>query len=71
MKPYRLTTTKQLREDIARSLYIGKRRGDPQADEAEHYYQCAECGGWVDMRDLGSVFDHEPGGSHPASDKAQ
>lgn len=54
---------------IRRGEYVGTRRGGEPADEADHYYKCAECGGWVDMRDLGAVFDHEPGGSHPASDK--
>lgn len=56
------------REPIPRGKYVSK--GPPGVtNEADHFYQCAECGGWVDMRDLGSVFDHEPGGSHPATDK--
>lgn len=56
-------------DDIPRNTYIGKRQGSEPENEAEHFYQCAECGGWVDMRDLGAVFDHEPGGSHPPCDK--
>lgn len=26
---------------------------------AEHFYTCGNCGGDVDMRDLGEVFHHE------------
>jgi hypothetical protein len=33
--------------------------------EAEHFMRCPSCGGWIDCRDLGQVFDREPGGSHP------
>lgn len=27
--------------------------------EAEHFYRCDQCGGWVDKRDLDDVFSHE------------
>ena len=54
---------------IRRGAYIGRPDVEP-ANEADHFYKCAVCGGWVDMRDLGSVFDHEPGGSHPKTDRA-
>jgi hypothetical protein len=33
---------------IPRDKYIGKRVGDPLADEAEHFIKCASCGGWID-----------------------
>lgn len=55
--------------DIPRGKYIGDRQGGEPDDEADHFYKCAECGGWVDKRDLGAVFDHEPGGSHPKIDQ--
>lgn len=55
--------------DIPRGKYVGVRDGGDPQSEAEHFYKCAECGGWVDKRDLGSVFDHESGGSHPATDR--
>ena len=45
---------------IAAGVLIG---ADP-ADEARHYYKCAECGHMVDMRNLGEVFEHE--GPHSA-----
>jgi hypothetical protein len=36
--------------------------------KAKHFYQCPACGGWVDCRDLGQVFDHEGPLPHPADD---
>jgi hypothetical protein len=32
---------------------------DPPKDQAEYFYRCPVCGGWVDCRNLGQVFDHE------------
>jgi hypothetical protein len=37
---------------------IGKRRSGEQ-DEREHFIKCPACGGWIDMRDLGDVLEHE------------
>jgi Zn-finger nucleic acid-binding protein len=36
-----------------------------------HFYQCPACGGWMDGRDLGQVFDHEGPLPHPADDWRQ
>jgi hypothetical protein len=57
--------------DIPRCKYIGERVGDPPKDEAEHFIRCPRCNGWVDMRDLGQVFDDEGPLPHPAEDQAQ
>lgn len=57
--------------DIPRGKYIGKRVGDPPVDEAEHFIKCAVCGGWIDCRDLGQVFQHEGPLPHPAQDRPQ
>jgi hypothetical protein len=54
-----------------RGTIIGKQTGGPRLSEAEHYYKCEACGGWFDMRDLGSVLDHEEPLPHPTSDRAQ
>ena len=40
---------------------IGKRVGVQPIDEAEHFFRCEACRGWIDMRDLGAVLDHEGG----------
>jgi hypothetical protein len=45
--------------EIPRGKYIGRRTGDPPQDEAEHLIRCPACGGWIDCRDLGQVFEHE------------
>jgi hypothetical protein len=44
---------------IPRGRYLGKRLGDPPANEAEHFIRCRACNGWIDCRDLGQVFEHE------------
>jgi hypothetical protein len=56
--------------DIPRGKFIGERVGPP-VDETEHFLQCEACGGWIDCRDLGSVFGHEGPLPHPAEDKPQ
>lgn len=54
---------------IPRGKIIGKRIDGLPAKESEHFFKCAACGGWVDMRDLGMVLDHEAPLPHPASDQ--
>jgi len=49
-----------------RRNHIGHRMGNSPKNEAEHFYHCSACGGWVDYRDLGQVFDHEGPLPHPA-----
>jgi hypothetical protein len=56
---------------LPRGQFIGVRVGEDAADEAHHFFRCAECGCWVDMRDLGTVLDHEGPLPHPAEDRAQ
>jgi hypothetical protein len=58
-------------EMIPRGRYIGKRVGDPPKDEAEHFIRWPLCGGWIDCRDLGQVFEHEGTSPHPAQDQPQ
>jgi CRISPR/Cas system type I-B associated protein Csh2 (Cas7 group RAMP superfamily) len=56
---------------IPRSHNIGKRPGDPPADEADRFIRCPACDGWIDCRDLGQVFEHEGPLPHPAQDQPQ
>ena len=56
---------------IQRGKYLGKRLGDPPKNEAEHFIRCPACGGWIDCRDLGQVFQHEGPLPHPAQDQPQ
>jgi hypothetical protein len=39
--------------------------------EQEHFIKCPACGGWIDCRDLGQVFEHEGPLPHPAQDQPQ
>jgi hypothetical protein len=56
---------------IPRGKYLGEWLGEGPASEAEHFIKCAACGGWIDRRDLGQVFDHEGPLPHPAQDQPQ
>jgi hypothetical protein len=56
--------------NIPRGKYIGACTY-PVKDESEHFIKCGECGGWIDCRDLGAVFDHEGPSPHPNQDKPQ
>src|SRR6478609_6717716 len=56
---------------IPRGKYVCERVGDPPAGEAEHFLRCPACGGWIDCRDLGQVFEHEGPLPHPAQDQPQ
>lgn len=56
---------------IRRGEHIGERFGGEPASEAEHFMQCPACGGYVDMRDLGQVMEHEGPLPHPAQDRPQ
>jgi hypothetical protein len=56
---------------IRRGEILGERVDREVADEAEHFIRCPTCGGWVDMRDLAQVFEHEAPLPHPAQDRPQ
>ena len=57
--------------EFPRRRYSGRRMRHPPKGEAEYFYRCPVCGGWVDCRDLGQVFDHEGPLPHPAEDWRQ
>jgi hypothetical protein len=57
--------------DIRRGEFMGRRVGGDPANEAEHFIKCGACGGWIDCRDLGAVFEHERPLPHPAQDQPQ
>src|SRR3954454_4176665 len=54
-----------------RGTILGRRVGDQPKDAAEHFMRCPACGGWIDCRDLGQVFEHEGPLPHPAADQPQ
>ena len=61
----------ELMIDIPRGKYLGKALGNPPKDEAEQFVRSPACGGWIDCRDLGQVFEHEGPLPHPAQDRPQ
>ncbi len=43
---------------IPRGIYFGRPIREQPTDLAEHFIRCPACGGWIDCRDLGQVFEH-------------
>lgn len=60
----------ELDRRMARGKFIGMRQGTPVV-EAEHFIRCGACGGLIDCRDLGQVFEHEGPLPHPSQDQPQ
>lgn len=56
---------------IPRGQYIGKRIGGEPENETEHFIKCETCGGWIDMRDLAQVFEHQGPLPHRPQDQEQ
>ena len=44
---------------------MGKRSGGEPDCESKHFFNCAQCGQAIDMRDLGQVLDHEDPHTEP------
>jgi len=57
--------------DLPRGKYLGRRIGATPANETEHFIECPTCDGWIDMRDLAQVLDHEGPLPHPSQDQPQ
>jgi hypothetical protein len=53
------------------ALISGGPIGEQPKDEAEHFIRCRACGGWIECRDLGQVFEHEGRLLHPPQDQPQ
>jgi hypothetical protein len=66
-----MTKIARMTPTIPRGKIIGRRVSVQPTDEAEHFFKCEACGGWITMRDLGAVLDHEGPLPHPAGDQAQ
>jgi hypothetical protein len=50
---------------------LGERADRRRVSEAEHYFRCGICGGFIHGRDLAWVEDHEGPLPHPAQDGIQ
>jgi hypothetical protein len=43
---------------IPRGKYLDERHRRSASEAAYSHIRCPECGGWIDVSDLGSVVDH-------------
>jgi hypothetical protein len=64
------TAIMSLEEPRPRGSVLGERTDGRRVPEAEHYFRCVACGGWIDARDL-AWCDHESELPHPACDQTQ
>jgi hypothetical protein len=65
------TAIMSLEEPRPRGSVLGERTDSRRVPEAEYFFRCVACGGWIDMRDLGWIEDHEGPLPHPAQDQTQ
>ena len=54
-----------------RGEIIGQRVDRRVTHEEEHYIRCPECGGLIDLRDLGAMLEHAGPLPHSAQDREQ
>jgi hypothetical protein len=59
------------RKPLRRGEIIDQVVSDKSMSEADYFLQCPACGGWVDIRDLAAVFEHEGPLPHPPGDRPQ
>ena len=60
-----------LDEPRPRGTVLGERADRRRVHEAEHFFRCKACNGWIDARDLVWTEDHEGPLPHPPQDQAQ
>jgi hypothetical protein len=60
-----------LEEPRPRGTVLGERTDGRRVGEAEHYFRCKACNGWIDGRDFVWIEDHEGELPHPAQDGMQ
>ncbi len=65
------TTIMSIDEPRPRGTVLGERADRRRVGEAEHFFRCKACNGWIDARDYVWVLDHEGPLPHPAQDQAQ
>ena len=56
---------------ILRGKYLDGRLRHFPKDAAANHIRCLECGGWIDISDLGAVVDHSGPLPHPTIDQPQ
>ena len=66
-----MTTIMPLDEPRPRGTVLGEGVDRRRVCEAEHFFKCKACNGWIDARDLVWVQDHETELPHPICDGVQ
>jgi hypothetical protein len=66
-----MTAIMSIDEPIPRGTMLGERADRRRVREADHYFRCRMCGGFIDARDLVWVDDHRGPLPHPAQDGIQ
>lgn len=56
---------------IPRGKYLAERLRRSSKEAADNHIRCPQCGGWIDISDLGAVADHAGPLPHPAIDQPQ
>jgi hypothetical protein len=51
---------------FVRGKYLDERQRQSPEKAADSHIRCPQCGGWIDVSDLGSVVDHAGPLPHPA-----
>jgi hypothetical protein len=65
------TAIMSLEEPRPRGTVLGDRTDRRRVGEAENFFRCNICGGYLDARDLVCIEDHEGPLPHSAQDQAQ
>jgi hypothetical protein len=54
-----------------RGKYLDERLRSSATEAADNHIRCPQCGGWIDVSDLGAVADHAGPRPHAAIDQPQ
>jgi hypothetical protein len=66
-----MTAIMSIDEPRPRGTMLGERADGRRVREADHYFRCKMCGGFIDARDLAWVEDHKGPLPHPPQDGIQ
>ena len=66
-----MTAIMSIDEPRPRGTLLGERAGRRRVREADYYFRCRICGGFIDARDIAWIEDHSSPLPHPAQDGIQ
>ena len=66
-----MTAIMSIEEGRPRGTVLGERADRRRVSEAENFFRCNICGGYLDARDYVWVLDHEGPLPHPPQDQVQ